>query len=124
VFQIEEEAYVYLNRVLAQQTKRDESEVANLLEQKLTDHKTVITYPDVADVLYTLDLHGYARQTFQPRRLYRRTDEKVIAGVCSGLGEHFDIDPVLIRVLFVVALLLGSIGFWIYLACWIITPKH
>lgn len=37
------------------------------------------------------------------KRLYRSTENKVLAGVCGGLGEYFDVDPVLIRLLYLMA---------------------
>ncbi len=37
------------------------------------------------------------------KRLYRSKDNKVLAGVCGGIGEYFDVDPVLIRLLYLVA---------------------
>ena len=57
------------------------------------------------------------------RRLYRDTDDRRIAGVCSGLAAYFDVDVVLIRVLMLVALVAGSAGFWIYVILWIAVPK-
>jgi len=39
------------------------------------------------------------------RRLYRSRSERILAGVCGGIGTYFDVDPVLIRVVFVVAAL-------------------
>lgn len=56
------------------------------------------------------------------RRFYRDMDGKALGGVCSGLALYLNIDVVLIRILFVVALLLGSAGFWIYLIFCIIAP--
>jgi len=50
-----------------------------------------------------------------------KTDTK-IAGVCGGLGEYFDVDSNLFRILFVLMLFCGSLGFWFYLVCWIILP--
>lgn len=47
----------------------------------------------------------------------------MIGGVCSGLAAYFDIDTVLMRVIAVVALFLGSAGFWIYVILWIAVPK-
>jgi phage shock protein PspC (stress-responsive transcriptional regulator) len=58
------------------------------------------------------------------RRLTRRTDQKVVAGVCAGLGEHFDIDPVLFRVAFVVLALLGGAGVLLYILLWILLPPE
>ena len=44
------------------------------------------------------------------------------AGVCSGISLYLGIDVVIIRVLFLVALLCGSAGFWIYVVFWIAAP--
>ena len=53
--------------------------------------------------------------------LYRNKDEYKIAGVCSGMGEYFDIDPVIIRLLFLIAFFLGA-GLIVYIIVWIIIP--
>ncbi len=57
------------------------------------------------------------------KRLYRSYTDKMLGGVCGGLGEYFDIDPVLIRVLFVVAVLFGGGGILAYIILWIIVPQ-
>ncbi len=56
------------------------------------------------------------------RRLVRNTDDKVIGGVASGLASYFDIDPVIVRVVFVVATVTGGFGLLVYLALWVLTP--
>ncbi len=58
------------------------------------------------------------------KRLYRSTREKMIGGVCGGLGEYFEIDPVLVRILFVVATFVGGSGILAYILCWIIIPEE
>jgi phage shock protein PspC (stress-responsive transcriptional regulator) len=55
-------------------------------------------------------------------RLTRRTDHKMIAGVCAGLGDHFEVDPVLFRVAFVVLALVGGAGLLLYVLLWILLP--
>lgn len=55
------------------------------------------------------------------RRLTRGHDKK-IAGVCSGFAEWFDMDPTIVRVLFVLFVLLFGTGFLFYLACVVIMP--
>ena len=58
------------------------------------------------------------------KRLYRSTSDKKIAGVCGGLGEYFDIDPTIIRLLWVsVSLAFGS-GIIAYILAWIIVPAE
>ncbi|HEY6952478.1 MAG TPA: PspC domain-containing protein [Bacteroidota bacterium] len=58
------------------------------------------------------------------KRLYRSIKEKMIGGVCGGIAEYFDIDPVLIRILFVVAVFAGGSGILAYIICWIIIPEQ
>ena len=57
-----------------------------------------------------------------PKKLFRDSDDKMIGGVCSGLGFYLGADPVLVRVLFLIALLFGTLGFWVYLIIWIVAP--
>ena len=57
-------------------------------------------------------------------RLYRSTTNKVLAGVCGGLGEYFNVDPTLIRVGFVLLALPGGLpGIIPYLILWIVVPQ-
>jgi phage shock protein C len=56
------------------------------------------------------------------RKLQRNTQDKKIAGVCSGLAEYFDIDVTLVRVAFIVAFLAGFSGVLAYIILWIIVP--
>lgn len=56
------------------------------------------------------------------KKLQRDTQHKVIGGVCAGLADYFDIDVALVRVLFAIALLAFSAGFWIYLVMWLVMP--
>lgn len=57
------------------------------------------------------------------RKLFRDTDDRKLAGVCSGLALFLGVDVVLIRVIFLIALICGSAGFWIYLVIWIAAPE-
>ncbi len=57
------------------------------------------------------------------RKLERNPMNKVIGGVCSGLANYFNLDVALVRVLFVIALLFASFGFWLYIILWIVLPE-
>ncbi len=60
----------------------------------------------------------------EPKRLYRSTDDRMIAGVCGGLAEYFNIDPVIIRIIFFTLLLPGGLpGLVPYGILWAIVPK-
>ncbi len=56
------------------------------------------------------------------RRLLRRTDDKVIAGVCAGLGDYFGVDPLLFRIAFVLLGLTGLTGIVLYVLAWAFIP--
>lgn len=56
------------------------------------------------------------------KRLFRISDGKMIAGVCNGFAEYFNVDVSLIRLLFVALAFLEGIGILLYLICWIIMP--
>lgn len=58
------------------------------------------------------------------KRIYRSTTDKVIGGVCGGLGEYFGIDPTWVRVLFVLSLFAEGVGLLAYLIGWIVIPKE
>ena len=57
------------------------------------------------------------------KRLYRTKTERKIAGVCTGLGEYFNLDPVLIRLIMVLLIFAYGIGILIYIIGWIIIPE-
>jgi phage shock protein PspC (stress-responsive transcriptional regulator) len=57
-------------------------------------------------------------------RLYRSGRDKMIAGVCGGLAEYFQIDTTLVRLIALIALLAGGVGFLAYLVAWIIIPVN
>jgi phage shock protein C len=62
----------------------------------------------------------------QYQKLYRSRENRMLGGVCGGLGEYFDIDPTLVRVLFVFGAFLGVPGalLLIYLVMLIVVPQQ
>ena len=56
------------------------------------------------------------------RRLVRLKADGKIAGVCSGLADYFDVDPVLVRLAFILSLCLGGLGLVAYVVMWIMVP--
>ncbi len=60
----------------------------------------------------------------EPKRLYRSINDRVLGGVCGGLGNFFTIDPVLVRVLWAVSFFVGGVGFLAYIIAWIIIPEE
>ena len=58
------------------------------------------------------------------KKLYRSEKDSMIAGVCGGIAEYFDVDSTLIRLLTVIFVLLGGAGVVAYIIAWIIIPKN
>ncbi|MGA9114542.1 MAG: PspC domain-containing protein [Candidatus Dormiibacterota bacterium] len=57
------------------------------------------------------------------RRLYRLRDDRVVAGVASGLGAHLDVDPIWVRLAFVVLVFFAGLGVLLYIAAWVAMPE-
>jgi phage shock protein C len=61
----------------------------------------------------------------EPKKLYRSKQNRMIAGVSGGLAEYLNIDPTVIRLIFVITAIFGaSIGFWVYIIMWIAVPEN
>jgi phage shock protein PspC (stress-responsive transcriptional regulator) len=99
-----------------------ESGIAEKLKSSITQYKEVITIKDVESLIKVMgtaeDFDREIGETSEKnegktkikRKLYRDTDNAVVAGVCSGLANYFDIDPVIFRVLFFVSIFLSGFG--------------
>ena len=84
-----------------------------------------------SDTVHDEESPRQTKETFRDRRVYRDIDNRVLGGVCAGLGEYFNLDKVIFRVLFLIFFVLGFIGgdeglFLIslvaYLILWIAIP--
>ena len=60
----------------------------------------------------------------ETRKLYRSRTNRQVAGVCGGLAAYFNVDPILMRVLFILLGLLGAAGIILYIVMWIIVPEE
>lgn len=151
IFNIDDDAYdklgKYLNSINSRFSNREEgaeiiadveARIAELFREKISDSKQVINIDDVSDIVEVMGEPEVfsdeevdsekAENKFQDegrtyKRVYRDPDDQVIAGVCSGLGAYFGVDPVLIRIIFVILTFAFTVGFWIYVILWAITPK-
>ena len=144
LFQIDEESYRMLRDYLKaidsrfrnvpggyETTEDIESRIAEIfLSQKgLTG---VITKEDVESMISILGKpEDFAQfesaaepMSYEPmrKRLYRNPDDRILGGVCSGLGANFETDPVWIRLFFVLFTLFFGVGIFIYLVLWIALP--
>lgn len=57
------------------------------------------------------------------KQLMRSIDNRMIAGVCAGLGDYFNIDPTLVRLIFVALALAGGPGVLLYIILWVVMPE-
>ena len=57
-------------------------------------------------------------------RLYRSRTDRVIGGVCGGIGQYFGMDTILIRLLFILVTLAGGAGFLVYILMLIVVPEE
>ncbi|MEE8373449.1 MAG: PspC domain-containing protein [Dehalococcoidia bacterium] len=56
------------------------------------------------------------------KRLYRSRDERMIWGICGGLGKYFDVDPTIVRVITLLTLFFGGAGILLYIILAIVVP--
>jgi len=60
--------------------------------------------------------------TQEPHRLYRSRRDKKIAGICGGLADFFRVDPVWVRIIFLIFLFLGGSALLVYIIMWFVVP--
>lgn len=146
-FNIDEDAYDELRRYLksleayfsqeegVQEILGDiEARLAELFRSKLSGYKQVITIEDVKDVITVLgtpeDFSGKEESREHSRfssygnhRMYRDPDNRILGGVCAGMGAYWRIEPWIIRVIFVALIFAGGLGLLTYLILWIVLPE-
>jgi phage shock protein PspC (stress-responsive transcriptional regulator) len=146
VYNIDEDAYLklkeYLDRIegyFSDQHERGEIisdielRISELFAERLGMNKQVVTRNDVEEVIAIMgdprEISGVEDEPRSsrekrtgPRRIFRDPDDRMIAGVCSGLGAYMGIDPVIMRILFVLFLIFG-VGFLVYIILWIVVPE-
>ncbi|MBN2273217.1 MAG: PspC domain-containing protein [Bacteroidales bacterium] len=112
-----------------------EQRIAELLEKKLSESKQVIILSDVDEIIKTLgtvedikmdeektsESFSYDRRAH--RKFYRDTENNYLGGVAAGLGAFFDIDPLWIRLAFIVLFFMKGAGLLIYAILWLVVPK-
>jgi phage shock protein PspC (stress-responsive transcriptional regulator) len=118
-----------------------ETRIAELLQLKLTDNYTVILPKDVADVIVVmgnpwqmegeeekqssshLTNQSTAQNNSGPKKLKRDPHNKLISGVCGGLGNFLNIDPIIARAGFLISFFIFGSGLLLYLILWVIMPE-
>ena len=147
IFHLDEVAYekfkTYLSNVKTALGKEEsgeeiiadiEARIAEIFHLRMKENgRQVVGLPDVEFIIETLgqpeafvdeiEGEGPQKSAKETRRFFRNPDEKVMGGVCSGIGAYFDIDPVWIRVLFLILLFFTGIGFITYVILWAAIPE-
>lgn len=120
-----------------------EARIAELLQSRLSAHKQVVSDTDIKEVIAIMGDPSQMATDEEPqagkeqpaaeepkmnygyyeKRLFRDDDDRVVGGVCSGLGAYFGIEPVWIRLAFAFAFFAMGTGFLLYLILWIVIPK-
>jgi len=148
VFSIDDDAYLVLKDYLDSieeyfSADRDKEDIMNDIEGRISEIFSSLTNPgkqviNLKDIDHVISIMGDPREiggnekksqagykseyVTRPRRLYRDPDDRVIGGVCGGLGAYFDIDPLIIRIIFII-LFFVFFGLIIYLVLWIAVPE-
>jgi phage shock protein PspC (stress-responsive transcriptional regulator) len=120
-----------------------ESRIAEMLQEKVSKTKQAVLMMDVESVIAMMgkpeDFAGDDQQKQQNtadsaetgsrnyngkrRRVFRDPDEKMLGGVCSGIANYFDFDPLWLRAAFAISFFIFGSGFLLYLILWIIIPE-
>lgn len=60
----------------------------------------------------------------EPKRLFRSRKDRILGGVCGGLGNYLNVDPVLVRVVWALLFFAAGVGLLAYILAWIIIPEE
>ena len=149
IIHIEEDAYElltsYLNEIKAHFARNaDDFEIVTDIENRIAEmfleiltnqHKQVISLEDVNLVMAQMGKvsdfetgEETEEQVFPPysaaiKRLYRDTEQGIVAGVCAGLGHYLGIEARWIRLIAFLSIFVGGAGFLAYLVMWIMVPR-
>jgi phage shock protein PspC (stress-responsive transcriptional regulator) len=150
VFTIDEQAYIRLNTYIESLKKHFagtpgsdeiiadiEARIAELIEQRLTLSNKIVT-PEITDEVIALmgtpyDIDDTAGEQYHeqqpqtddssPRKLRRDKQHAVIGGVCAGLANYFSVDPILVRIAFLILFFTLGSGIFIYILLWFAVPE-
>ncbi len=153
IFHIEEDAYEklkgYMTEVKSHFIKSEDSfEIVSDIENRIAElfseiiqveEKQVIVMNDVERIIRTMgeakdfesamndEIEEELNETAIPKnikkRLYRNPDDKIAAGICSGIAAYFDVDPLWIRLALALSVVFFGTGIFLYLILWIIMPE-
>lgn len=150
VFHIEEDAYEVLKNYMTDvkrhfSSSADSLEITTDIENRIAEMFAEILASENKQVIVEQDVNGVIEQmgtvadfefaendtdtasnfafTTEKRRLFRDPDDHLVAGVCSGIANYFDIPVIWIRLAFAISLAFAGSGFLLYIILWLIVPK-
>jgi phage shock protein PspC (stress-responsive transcriptional regulator) len=143
VFNIEEDAYGIMSKYLESvslyfKNYNDKDEILVDFEQRISENllsilsnsNEVVTNSHVSKIIEIMgkpqDFDIDSSEDFDQATKYklkRNNNDRIIAGVASGLAEYFKIDPLITRILLASLMFVGGFGFFFYIVCWIAMPK-
>ncbi|MEC7479110.1 MAG: PspC domain-containing protein [Bacteroidota bacterium] len=143
VFNIEEDAYGIMSKYLESvslyfKNYNDKDEILVDFEQRISENllsilsnsNEVVTNSHVSKIIEIMgkpqDFDIDSSEDFDEATKYklkRNNNDRIIAGVASGLAEYFKIDPLITRILLASLMFVGGFGFFFYIVCWIAMPK-
>ncbi len=153
LFNIDDDAYqrleAYLKRIELHFSDQEgsaeimndiEGRIAELLNERLGSTVDVVSLRHIEEVIKIMgepdefESNGESEKkqaeaphgstyAYRQKRVYRDPDNRILGGVCGGLGAYLDIDPVIVRILFVVAFFIFGISLLLYIILWIVIPE-
>lgn len=143
-YMLDDDAYQVLERYLKgleahfaiDPSKREivsdiESRIAEHFDEYIKVPGQVVNLDEVKRVINLMgtindfDSSGSFNSTDKERaypKLYRDVDDRILGGVCSGMGHYWKVDPVLFRLIFFLITLWGGLGVLIYIVLWVVVP--
>ena len=151
LFHIDDDAYEILKSYLHaiekqfsdEKEKREiiqdiEARLAELFAERIDRRKDLISVEDVKTVTQIMgEPHDFVEEDETSekksdksskshaanKRMYRNPDDRILGGVCGGLGAYFNTDPWIFRVLFIVFSVIFFVGFILYFILWVAIPE-
>lgn len=105
-----------------------ESRIAEILQSKINEQKQVISKEDIDEIIQIMgkpdDFESERESnTYQTtKRLYRDAQNRILGGVCSGMGAYFNVDPLIFRIIFIILLFAWGVAGLIYIVLWALLP--
>ncbi len=145
IFILDEDAYQVLDNYIKQLNKHfaneeGKQEIIADIEARIADHfkagikldNQVINLEEVNRVISIMGKPGDIddeKPNAEPntnyqsyRKMYRDLDDKILGGVCSGMGHYWRVEPLLFRLIFILTIFWGGLGLLIYIVMWIVVP--